>query len=35
VLRYCKQQGLVKRDFSLDELFEQTDLGDAGGDENI
>jgi 4,5-dihydroxyphthalate decarboxylase len=35
VLRYCKQQGLVKRDFALDELFEQTDLGDAGGDENI
>jgi len=35
ILRYCKQQGLVKRDFTLDELFEATDLGDAGGDDNI
>jgi 4,5-dihydroxyphthalate decarboxylase len=35
ILRYCKQQGLVKRDFALDELFEQTDLGDAAGDDNI
>jgi len=35
VLRYAKQQGLVKRDLKLDELFEPTDLGDAGGDEGI
>ena len=35
VLRYAKQQGLVKRDLALDELFEPTDLGDAGGDEGI
>ena len=35
VLRYAKQQGLVKRDLTLDELFESTDLGDAGGDEGI
>jgi len=35
VLRYAKQQGLVKRDLTLDELFEPTDLGDAGGDEGI
>jgi len=35
VLRYAKQQGLVKRDMTLDELFEPTDLGDAGGDEGI
>jgi 4,5-dihydroxyphthalate decarboxylase len=35
VLRYARQQGLVKRDLTLDELFEPTDLGDAGGDEGI
>jgi len=35
VLRYAKQQGLVKHDLTLDELFEPTDLGDAGGDEGI
>ena len=35
VLRYAKQQGLVKRDLTLDELFEPTDLDDAGGDEGI
>ena len=35
VLRYARQQGLVKRGLTLDELFEPTDLGDAGGDEGI
>jgi 4,5-dihydroxyphthalate decarboxylase len=35
VLRYTRQQGMVKRDFALDDLFEPTDLGDAGGDEGI
>jgi len=36
VLRYCHQQGLISRPPKLDELFADTDLGDAGGGaENI
>ncbi len=36
VQRYCHQQGLIERVESLDELFADTDLGDAGGGaENI
>ena len=36
VLRYCHQQGLISRMMTLDELFADTDLGDAGGGaENI
>jgi 4,5-dihydroxyphthalate decarboxylase len=36
VLRYCHQQGLIGRMMKLDELFADTDLGDAGGgSENI
>jgi hypothetical protein len=34
--RYCHQQGLIKTVVPLDQLFEDTDLGDAvgsGGDE--
>jgi 4,5-dihydroxyphthalate decarboxylase len=36
VQRYCHRQGLIRRIMSLDELFADTDLGDAaGGAENI
>ena len=36
VQRYCHQQGLISRMLPLDELFADTDLGDAGGGaENI
>jgi 4,5-dihydroxyphthalate decarboxylase len=36
VQRYCHQQGLIGRMLPLDELFADTDLGDAGGGaENI
>jgi 4,5-dihydroxyphthalate decarboxylase len=36
VQRYCHQQGLIARILPLDELFADTDLGDAGGGaENI
>jgi 4,5-dihydroxyphthalate decarboxylase len=36
VQRYCHQQGLIDRITPLDELFADTDLGDAaGGTENI
>jgi 4,5-dihydroxyphthalate decarboxylase len=35
VQRYCHQQGLVRRVRPLDELFADTDLGDAGGPENF
>jgi 4,5-dihydroxyphthalate decarboxylase len=36
VQRYCQQQGLISRIMPLDELFAETDLGDAaGGAENI
>jgi 4,5-dihydroxyphthalate decarboxylase len=36
VQRYCHQQGLISRIMPLDELFADTDLGDAaGGAENI
>jgi 4,5-dihydroxyphthalate decarboxylase len=31
VRRYCFQQGLIKRERPLDELFEDTDLGDSTG----
>jgi 4,5-dihydroxyphthalate decarboxylase len=31
ILRYTHQQGLIKRLPSVDELFANTDLGDAGG----
>jgi 4,5-dihydroxyphthalate decarboxylase len=33
ILRYTNQQGLIKRMPSVDELFADTDLGDAGGPE--
>jgi 4,5-dihydroxyphthalate decarboxylase len=34
--RYCHQQGLISRVMPLDELFADTDLGDAGGgSENV
>ena len=32
ILRYVRMQGLISRDFTLEELFEPTDLGDAGGE---
>jgi 4,5-dihydroxyphthalate decarboxylase len=35
VLNYCHQQGLIRRMMKLDELFADTDLGDAGGSDNI
>jgi len=36
IQRYCHQQGLIGRMLPLDELFDDTDLGDAGGGaENI
>ena len=35
VLRYTHQQGLIGRTFGLDELFEDTDLGDAAGAEEV
>jgi 4,5-dihydroxyphthalate decarboxylase len=36
VQRYCHQQGLISRTTPLEELFADTDLGDAGeGSENI
>lgn len=36
ILRYTHQQGLISRPYTVDELFEDTDLGDAGGaEENI
>jgi len=33
IIRYCHQQGLIGREMSLEELFVDTDPGDAGGDE--
>jgi len=33
IVRYCHQQGLIGREISLEELFVDTDPGDAGGDE--
>jgi 4,5-dihydroxyphthalate decarboxylase len=33
IMRYCRQQGLIKREMILDEMFLDTDPGDAGGDE--
>lgn len=36
ILRYVRQQGLIGRPMPVDELFADTDLGDAGGsEENI
>ncbi len=36
IQRYCHQQGLISRAVPLDQLFADTDLGDAGGGaENI
>jgi 4,5-dihydroxyphthalate decarboxylase len=35
VLRYTHQQGLIKKSFRLDDLFEDTDLGDAAGAEEV
>jgi 4,5-dihydroxyphthalate decarboxylase len=35
VLRYTRQQGMIGRTWPLDELFEDTDLGDAGGSDGI
>ena len=31
--RYCHQQGLITKEMSIEELFVDTDPGDAGGDE--
>jgi 4,5-dihydroxyphthalate decarboxylase len=33
ILRYTRQQGLISRPLSLDEMFVDCDLGDAGGPE--
>jgi len=33
LIRYCHQQGLIGRRMALEELFVDTDLGDAGGAE--
>ena len=33
ILRYCRQQGLIQKEMSIEELFVDTDPGDAGGDE--
>src|SRR5262249_16357850 len=33
IIRYCHQQGLIAREMSIEELFVDTDPGDAGGDE--
>jgi 4,5-dihydroxyphthalate decarboxylase len=35
VQRYCHQQGLIGGIAPLDELFADTDLGDAGGSEEF
>jgi 4,5-dihydroxyphthalate decarboxylase len=35
IQRYCHQQGLIGRMTPLDELFADTDLGDAGGPESF
>jgi 4,5-dihydroxyphthalate decarboxylase len=35
VLRYTHQQGMISRTWPLDELFADTDLGDAGGSDAI
>jgi 4,5-dihydroxyphthalate decarboxylase len=35
VLRYTHQQGLIRNPMPLDELFADTDLGDAGGAEEF
>jgi len=35
VLRYTRQQGLITKALPLDELFADTDLGDAGGSEEF
>ena len=35
VLRYTYEQGMIARMPALDELFENTDLGDAGGSDGI
>ncbi len=33
IIRYTRQQGLIGREMALEELFVETDLGDAGGSE--
>ena len=33
IIRYCHQQGLIKKEMPIEELFVDTDPGDAGGDE--
>src|SRR5213593_1270637 len=33
IIRYCHRQGLIKREMTIEELFFDTDPGDAGGDE--
>jgi 4,5-dihydroxyphthalate decarboxylase len=33
IIRYCHQQGLIDREMTIDELFVDTDPGDAGTDE--
>ena len=35
IQRYARQQGLISRRCSLDELFVDTDLGDAGGPDEV
>ena len=33
IIRYCHQQGLIGKEMSIEDLFVDTDPGDAGGDE--
>jgi 4,5-dihydroxyphthalate decarboxylase len=35
VLRYTHEQGLIRKALPLDQLFADTDLGDAGGSEEF
>jgi 4,5-dihydroxyphthalate decarboxylase len=35
IQRYVHQQGMVTRTRPLDELFEDTNLGDSGGSEEV
>ncbi len=35
IQRYCREQGLIGRIMPLDDLFADTDLGDAGGSDGI
>jgi len=35
IQRYVHQQGMVSRQRPLEELFDDTDLGDSGGSEEV